>query len=95
MAAERLIEFKQVFADGAILQITVWQVPEPVPPSRHRLKYSLFYGYPGRRVVAFDSERGKGDHRHVGKTERAYGFKSMRELLNDFALEVRTVRGAL
>ncbi len=33
--------------DGAIVEMTIWEVPEPVPGSAHRLKYALFYGYPG------------------------------------------------
>jgi hypothetical protein len=95
MAAERLIDIKEVFADGAIMQITVWQVPEPVPPSRHRFKYSLFYGYPGRRIVAFDNERGKGDHRHLDEVEVDYAFTTIRALLADFAVEVRKAGGPI
>jgi hypothetical protein len=26
-----------------------------------------FYGRPAERIVLFDSERGKGDHRHIGE----------------------------
>ena len=41
MNAELLIRERMVFEDGAILEIRVWRVPEPVRPSRHWLKYSL------------------------------------------------------
>jgi hypothetical protein len=33
--------------DGAIVEMVLWHVPSPVPPSVHGLKYSLFYGRPG------------------------------------------------
>ncbi len=95
MSAERLIRIKAIFADGAIMQITVWRVPEPVSPSRHRFKYSLFYGYPGRRLVAFDNERGKGDHRHIGDAETDYVFTSIEALLADFGAEIRNAGGRI
>jgi len=28
------------FADGYLLRMRVWEVPEPGPPSEHRFKYS-------------------------------------------------------
>lgn len=95
MNAERLIRIKEIFADGAVLQLTVWLVPEPVPPCRHRFKYSLFYGYPGRRLVAFDNERGKGDHLHLAEEEHAYDFVSIPVLLADFRAEVIKAGGRL
>jgi hypothetical protein len=91
--AVRLINTKRVYADGAIAQAVVWFLPGPVPPSSHRYKYSLFYGYPGRRVVAFDNERGKGDHRHVLGVETDYVFTTLEKLLSDFAATVEQVTG--
>jgi hypothetical protein len=64
-----------------------------VPPSRHRLKYSLFYGRPGERVVGYDNERGKGDHRHYGDREQRYAFTSIEKLLADFKADVERMRG--
>ena len=49
--------------------MVVWRVPDPVPPSGHRFKYRLVYVESGRRVVGFDNERGKGDHKHFGDQE--------------------------
>ena len=49
----------------------IWKVPSPVQGSAHELKYRLFYGYPGRRLVCYDNERGKGDHRHIDGREEA------------------------
>lgn len=88
-----VIRERVVFEDGAILEIKVWQVPQPVPPSRHSLKYSLFYGYRGKRLVGYDNERGKGDHRHYDKREDAYIFVSIEQLLADFRADVEVIRG--
>lgn len=33
---------------------------------------------------AYDNERGKGDHRHLGDTEEPYGFIDVPTLLRDF-----------
>jgi hypothetical protein len=81
-----------LFPDGYIIRMRVWEVPEPVPPSQHRFKYSLFYGRPGERVVLYDNERGKGDHRHYGAHEEAYVFKDVETLRSDFLADVQRIR---
>lgn len=93
MKAKLVISDKYLFDDGAIVEIKVWQVPTPVPPSGHGFKYRLFYGYPGQRIVAFDNERGKGDHRHIEDEETAYAFVSIDKLLEDFFAEIDRARG--
>jgi hypothetical protein len=93
MPATLIIRERMLFADGAIIEIKVWQAPSPVPSSPHRLKYSLFYGYPGRRVLAYDNERGKGDHRHLGAQEEPYAFVSIERLLADFRSDIEAIRG--
>jgi len=40
-----------------------------------------------------EQERGKGDHRHFGGTERLYRFITIEQLLRDFWLDVRALRG--
>jgi len=42
----------------------------------------------GKCVVGYDNERGKGDHRHVGKTEMLYRFADESQLLADFWQDV-------
>lgn len=42
-------------------------VPEPVPGRTHLFEYRVFYGKDGRRIVGFDNERGKGDHRPLSQ----------------------------
>jgi hypothetical protein len=53
-----------------------------------RLKYSLFYGRDGVRIVGYDNERGKGDHKHLGEMETRYRFVSMEKLVADFLADV-------
>lgn len=84
---------KMVLPDGAIVQFRVWLVNAPVPPSEHCFKYSLYYGIDGERLVAYDNERGKGDHKHIGKEEMPYRFTDIDTLLNDFLADIETLRG--
>lgn len=88
MASRLLYDDKRRYEDGAILQVQVWELARPVPGSGHRYKYRLFYGYPGKRVVGYDNERGKGDHRHLGGREEAYRFVSLEKLFEDFLADV-------
>ena len=64
-----------------------------MPGSSHAFKYSLFYGFPGKRLVGYDNERGKGDHRHIEDREQRYAFSSVEQLISDFLSDVRQVRG--
>lgn len=91
--AKKDFEASLLYPDGHILRMRVWEVPEPVPPSEHRFKYACFYGRPGERVVLYDNERGKGDHRHYGEREEPYTFRSVEALIADFLADVRRVRG--
>lgn len=93
MSAKLLIRAKEVFADGAIIQMTVWRLPAPLSPCVHSFKYSLFFGYPGRRLIGFDNERGKGDHGHDEQGEFAYNFTSIERLIADFNAKVRATGG--
>jgi hypothetical protein len=61
--------------------------------SAHKLKYSLFYGANGKRLVGYDNERGKGDHRHIEDGQERYGFKTVELLMADFLADVRRLRG--
>ena len=72
MNAKRIFHDKAVLADGAIVEMTIWQLPKASPARPHGLKYSLFYGRNGSRIVGYDNKRGKGDHRHVGEVETRY-----------------------
>lgn len=91
--ADLLFHQRIEYEDGAIVEMVLWRVPSPVPPSTHGLKYSLFYGCPGVREVGYDNERGKGDHRHFKGTEAAYVFRSVEQLMVDFWSDVHALRG--
>jgi hypothetical protein len=93
--AELLFHERRRFDDGAIMEMRIWRVPRPVPPAIHELKYSLFYGRPGQRLIGYDNERGKGDHKHLGAREMPYEFVSVERLVADFLADVRRVRGSL
>lgn len=92
MKARLLYAFKQSYDDGAIIEMVLWELPQPIAASAHRYKYRLYYGYPGRRVVGYDNESGKGDHRHVGERESRYEFVSVETLLADFIADVEQRR---
>lgn len=83
MKAIELFRTKDHFGYG-IVEIVIWQVPEPVPPSEHPYKYRLVYVVEGKRIVGFDNERGKGDHQHLGDREAPYRFTSPQQLMADF-----------
>ena len=83
---------KSILSDGAVLELVIWRLAEPVPGSRHGYKYRLYYGCQGRRIVGYDNERGKGDHRHLDGQETPYDFNSFEELVRDFLADVELRR---
>lgn len=92
MKATLITRLKQVTEDGDILELVVWRVPAPIPPSEHEFKYRAVYIVNGERVVGFDNERGKGDHRHVGARETAYTFTTVDRMIEDFIAAVDAAR---
>jgi hypothetical protein len=93
MAARLILHRKRSYDDGAISEVKLWDVPEAVAGSAHALKYSLYYGKAGIRLVGYDNERGKGDHRHYGDREEAYSFIDVETLIADFMRDVAQIRG--
>lgn len=77
---------------AGVVEMVVWRVPQPVPPSNHGFKYRLVYLVDGRRVVGYDNERGKGDHRHLGAVQTAYRFVDVQTLVADFLADVERAR---
>ena len=92
MKAERLLYRREAAEDGAVLELRLWRLPQPVPPSTHLFKYALFYGRPGMRLVLFDNERGKGDHKHIREVETPYVFTTPEALIADFLAAVRAAQ---
>jgi hypothetical protein len=75
MDAALLVRVKEVRDDGSIVEIVVWELPEPLLPSTHDYKYRLYFGAGGVSRVRYDNERGKGDHRHIGEDQYEYGSR--------------------
>ena len=92
MPAALITRFKDVTADGAIFEVVIWKVPKPVPPTEHRYKYSAVFVVDGKRVVGFDNERGKSDHRHLDDVEVPYAFTGVDQLIEDFIAAVAARR---
>ena len=88
MKAVLLARTKDVRSDGSIVEVVVWELPEPLPPSTHPYKYRLYCGAGGISRVRYDNERGKGDHRHIGGKQADYVFNTIDQLLDDFERDV-------
>lgn len=83
---------KLIFDDEHILQMRIHKVKNRVLGSNHDLKYSLFYGNSSGRLLAYDNERGKGDHIHIGSQELPYTFTTVEALVSDFLNGVKSLR---
>lgn len=88
MSAIPLIMFKRIGGDVTIIDIKIWQLPRTSDERPHGIKYSLFYGRVGERIVGYDNELGKGDHRHYSNREEPYTLSSIEALLSDFYADV-------
>jgi Family of unknown function (DUF6516) len=93
MSATPLVTFKRVNPDGTLIDIKIWRLPMASLERPHGLKYSLFYGRSGERIVGYDNETGKGDHRHYRDCEKAYVFVSLEQMFRDFFDDVARERG--
>ena len=92
MKAQPLFHRKRRLADGSIVEMVIWQLPQIDAERPHGLKYRLYYGKDGRRLVCYDNERGKGDHCHLGAQELSYRFESVDKLIADFLADVKQIR---
>jgi len=92
MKAAKLFHDKSTLPDGSIVEMTIWQLVTANPERPHGLKYSLYYGRADKRLVGYDNERGKGDHKHIGGRELRYRFVSVEQLVADFLADVDSAR---
>ena len=93
MKAQRIFYDKAVLPDGSILEMTIWKLPHTTSDLPHAQKYRLYFGLNGKRIVGYDNERGKGDHKHLGETETRYRFVSVEKLVADFLADVERANG--
>ncbi len=92
MRARLITKFKNITPEGGVIELVVWKVPAPVPPTEHGYKYRAVYALNGKRVVGFDNELGKGDHCHLDGQELPYTFVSVERLVEDFIAAVAARR---
>ena len=83
---------KALLPDGSIVEMTIWRLPATTVERPHGLKYSLYFGKNGQRIVGYDNEAGKGDHRHYGQREETYIFTTVEALVADFLADVERAR---
>lgn len=50
------------------------------------------YGMSGTRLVGYDNERGKGDHRHIEDRQERHVFETVELLIANFLADVRGLR---
>ena len=91
MKAQRVFYKKQQYDEG-IVEMVIWQLPKPEPDRPHGYKYRLVFIQDGVRVIGYDNERGKGDHRHYDDREKPYCFVDVKTLIQDFMNDVRKHR---
>ena len=88
MKAVQLVSTRIAYSESAFAELVLWRLPKPAKGSTHGFKYRLAYVVHGVCVLRYDNEAGKGDHRHVGGTERAYAFTTPEKLIADFQHEI-------
>lgn len=89
MKATLLFRDKKTLASGALIEMVIWKLPQPDSERPHGYKYRLYYGKGGKRLISYDNERGKADHRHDGDREEPYSFVSVEQLIDDFLADVK------
>ena len=94
MKAQRIFYDKALLPDGSIFEMVIWQLPKSSSERPHGLKYRLYYGKDNERVVGYDNERGKGDHKHIYNTEKRYRFTSVEKLIADCLAAIEKVKNA-
>lgn len=94
MAPAKLrLKFKNTTADGLVVEMILWELPEPTTERPHGIKYRLHCGrVDGALLVRYDNEQGKGDHRHFKGKEEPYSFKDVDALIADFFRDVAAER---
>ena len=92
MKATRIFYDKAILPDGSVIEMTIWQLPRPTAERFHGLKYSLYYGRSGERIVGYDNERGKADHKHINGVESRYKFIDVETLIADFLADIKRIQ---
>jgi hypothetical protein len=83
---------KVVDETGDVIELKIWELPEPAEDKPHGYKYSLVYIVNGERVIGYDNTERKGDHRHYRDREESYEFKDVDKLFEDFYKDIGRVK---
>lgn len=96
MKAKRIEASKVSYPDGSIMEIVIWQLPEPTAERPHGYKYRLNYSLAdGTILCRYDNETRKGDHMHIIEMELPYKFSSLQQLIADFRADIIKHGGTL
>ncbi len=77
-----------------IKETKIWKV-EKSKEFTHGIKYRLVYIHKNKRIIGYDNERAKGDHKHYGSKEIKYEFIDLNKLMEDFEKDVKKLRRTL
>jgi len=91
MKAQLVFHTKTIKGDE-IVEIKIWQTAESLDRP-HGIKFSIVYIKGGKRVLGYDSAEQKGYHRHFLGKEEPYEFESIWKLIEDFKIDLKTIRG--
>jgi len=85
---------KDYTSEGDIYEAIIWKVDinEDFP---YGIKYRLVYIHNRIRVLGYDNEKGKGDHKHYLGREEKYIFVDVGALLSDFHKDIEKIRKGL
>lgn len=92
--SELLYHLKRLLPEGDVLEIKIWKIPKS-KEFPEGIKYSLVYIHDDVRVIGYDNERGKGNHKHYYDKEEEINFKNWSELVEMFEDDVKSLRRKL
>lgn len=84
MQAVLLMDGRRIPDEDRFVEMTIWQLPRPLPGSPHNYKYRLACVADEVCVLRYDNETGKGDHKHLGEREVPYVFTTLDQMVEDF-----------
>ncbi len=90
MRARLVFHKKEVYLDGSLTEIRIWQVnKQPAFPTGVKYAFYLIGPPPARMVlIGYDNHHGKGHHRHAQGKETPIVASSVSALLQRFRREV-------
>lgn len=92
MKAQLVIDERFEIDEKSYAEYVVWHLPAALAGSTHPYKYRLAFVVEGTCVLRYDNEVGKGDHKHLGRTETNYEFLDLNRLQTDFWTDVEQWR---